>query len=724
MIQQRGVAIGSSASVQEVPVAAHDLQQLEEALTLAAAPRPAAPIRASPPDDSPALQQQAVHVEEPTAFPADEQPMGNHAMQQGAASPAGPADAPANGQSEGSTALQEVPASEAVSSGAACSKQQQDSTASWTRDDKRVEVEVEDKCAPAMASMTTVKLAEQPKSSLAGSPTTSTAFNEPANRLHKEEEPRGEVPGVSSQAMVVSSSPVEACNSPQGVKEAARPAVPATSIQAEAVTSSPVEDPSSPQSLKEGHSPATFHVSSMKGTSPAGAPTAGAADTPAGARSSITAGTKLPIPEAVAEGTDKAAEATIGLPPATTAASQHVPSTNLTMPAPTDSEAAKATTGVPPVVTSASMDFEAGEAGHVVKDLAAWSLQGRGSKTKPSAISSGAEPRTSAEGKAAPDSPSALGEADAEPITHAAEGFTDCRAAADSPEADVRAKAVPSILVAKTKGRATPNGPATESYEADTIAAKHAADSASTMPKNLAGSSSAQAKSKRQAAKSKAAAQTAAAAAASLIPPAQSDNKSSSAPTAAAGSANVDAAGSAVSNPAAADAAAHGSSGYSSKVDDSVAALKHAGNRLDTVHAPGSAIARPDHADATAPKSAVDLPAVDTAAAKLALDLPAVDPAAARPAVDPPAIDPAAARPAVSNPTATDASSSTASGGHAAAAAPRPAQTGTEPKPVNGSSAGSSEGEYEVVAGAEHLEQLKDPQKRRLSGGATSVVNL
>ncbi len=36
-------------------MAAHDAQQLEEALALAAAPRPAAPTRASPPDDSPAL---------------------------------------------------------------------------------------------------------------------------------------------------------------------------------------------------------------------------------------------------------------------------------------------------------------------------------------------------------------------------------------------------------------------------------------------------------------------------------------------------------------------------------------------------------------------------------------------------------------------------------------------------------------------------------------------
>ena len=95
--------------MQEVPVAAHDLQPLKEALTLAAAPRPAAPIRASPPDDSPAVQQQTVHVKDPTATPADMQSVGNHAFQQGAASPA---EAPASGQSEGSLALQQAPAPE------------------------------------------------------------------------------------------------------------------------------------------------------------------------------------------------------------------------------------------------------------------------------------------------------------------------------------------------------------------------------------------------------------------------------------------------------------------------------------------------------------------------------------------------------------------------------------------------------------------------------------
>ena len=134
--------------MQKVPVASHDVHQLEEALTLPPAPGPAAPIRASPPHDSPALQQQAVHAAEPTVVAADEQPVGMQALQDGAASSAGPAEAPGSGQPEGSLALQqapapeataqldtqEVPASEAVSSGGASSKR----------------VEVEDKPAPPM----------------------------------------------------------------------------------------------------------------------------------------------------------------------------------------------------------------------------------------------------------------------------------------------------------------------------------------------------------------------------------------------------------------------------------------------------------------------------------------------------------------------------------------------------------------------------------------------
>ncbi len=781
--------------MQDMSVAAHDVHQLEEALTLPPAPGPAAPIRASPSDDSPAVPEQAVHVAEATTLAADEQPMDMQALQQEAASPAGSAEAPASGQPEGSLALQqapapeataqdtqEVPASEAVSSGAACSKR----------------VEVEDSPAPPMGSMTPDK---QPKSSQAGSPTTSTASDEPATLLDEEEESRGEVPRVSSQLEAVPSSPVESCNNPQGVKEAARSAVPAASIHTEAVTSSPMKDPSSPHSFIEGDSP----ISPM---SPAGAPTARSANTPAGgmatitdkaaaeaitgvpsaiepasqlislaatAVSIITAGAELPIPEAVAAGTDKAADkATTDVPPAIDSAIQPVtPATPESTP-PQLIDAAPAPS-VPLVVADASLDFKEEEVGH-----AAGAVQGKGSETRPSATITEAKSRATAEGKAAPDSPSALSEAEAQPSTYA-EGFTDIGAAADSHKADVRAKAVP--VAPMTKARAAPNSPAEESSAADTIAAKHAVGSASTMPKNLASSSSAQAKSERQAAKSNAAAQAkserkaaksnaaaqakserkaakskaaaqakserkaaksnaaaqtassaAVAAASPPLGPAESDSESAPVATATAGYANV----AAVSKPAPADAAAAGSSVFSSKADGNVVALRHTGNRLDPVHAPGSAVSRTDHADATAIKSAAALladdpaaakpaaalPAADSAAANSAIDLPGADPVAAKPAAALPAADPAAAKPAVSKATATEATSSVASGGHAAAAAFRPVQPGSEAEAVSGSSVGSSEGEYEVVAGADYLEQLKDPKKRRLSSGFTAVVNM
>ncbi|KAA6427173.1 MAG: hypothetical protein FRX49_02930 [Trebouxia sp. A1-2] len=426
------LTLPGSPHAQEVPMAACDLQQLEEALTLAAASRPAAPIKA---DDSPALQQPALHEGELTALPADVQSVSIHLLHQGAASPA---EAPAGGQSEGSLALQqapapdtkvdsqEVPAKEAVPSGGACSKQQQDSTASLVSDAKR--------------------------------------------------------DGISIQAGPVPSSPVEAHNSPQGVKEAARPAVPATRSQAEAATSSPVKAPSSPQSLQERDSP----VSPMKEMS-----FAGAADTLAGARATMV--TPVTTESTHPELTDKAAaEATAGVPPANVCASQPVTpaTTESTHPELTDRAAAQAATGVPPAVADASLDSKEEEAGHAAEAHAAGAAQGKGSATQPSATMSEAEPKASAEDMAAPNSSSALSEANVEPSTHAAKGFTDNRTAADSPEADIRAKAVP-------------NGPAEEFSVGDTIAAKHAAGSAFTTPKTSASSSPAQTKPERQAAKSK-----------------------------------------------------------------------------------------------------------------------------------------------------------------------------------------------------------------------------
>ncbi|DBB18906.1 TPA: hypothetical protein ACH3X3_000488 [Trebouxia sp. C0006] len=198
---------------------------------------------------------------------------------------------------------------------------------------------------------------------------------------------------------------------------------------------------------------------------------------------------------------------TTDVPPAIDCASQRVtPVTpDSTPPELTDTAPAQATLSVPTAVADASLDFKEEEAGHAAKVHAAGAVQGKGSEARPSATITETEPRATAEGKAAPNSPSAPSEANAEPSTHAAEGFTDNRAAADSP--DVRAKAKPSAPMTKIKAKATPNGPAAEFSATETIAAKHAVGSASTVPKKSAASSSAQAKSERQAAKIKAAAQ-------------------------------------------------------------------------------------------------------------------------------------------------------------------------------------------------------------------------
>ena len=116
---------------------------------------------------------------------------------------------------------------------------------------------------------------------------------------------------------------------------------------------------------------------------------------------------------------------------------------------------------------------------------------------------------------------------DAEHSTHAAEGFSDDRAAADSPGADVWA----TTPLAKFKTRTASTNPAEES-EGDTIASKHAAEPALTMPEASPGSPTPQAYSKGQAAENKAAAQAAssAAAAATSSPAVQNDVKSFSPP--------------------------------------------------------------------------------------------------------------------------------------------------------------------------------------------------
>ncbi|DBB03747.1 TPA: hypothetical protein ACH3X3_011054 [Trebouxia sp. C0006] len=160
-------------------------------------------------------------------------------------------------------------------------------------------------------------------------------------------------------------------------------------------------------------------------------------------------------------------------------------------------------------MTDASLDLKEEEAGGASEALAAGTPSGKGSEATASANISNAKPRIGTEGKAAPNSPSDLSVLVAQHSTHAAEGFSDERAAADSPGADVWA----TTPLTKVKIRTTSRDPAAES-EADSIAAKHAAEPALTMPEDLSGSSSPQAYSEGQAAENKAAAQPAASVAA------------------------------------------------------------------------------------------------------------------------------------------------------------------------------------------------------------------
>ena len=67
-------------------------------------------------------------------------------------------------------------------------------------------------------------------------------------------------------------------------------------------------------------------------------------------------------------------------------------------------------------------------------------------------------------------------------------------------------------------------------------------------------------------------------------------------------------------------------------------------------------------------------------------------------------------------------STSAAAASLAAANGTQAAQTGAEPKPASASEGGNGEGQWEVVPGAEHLEQLKDAKARWLSRGATSTI--
>ena len=422
---------------------------------------------------------------------------------------------------------------------------------------------------------------------------------------------------------------------------------------------------------------------------------------------------------------------TAGVPPAMGFAIQHAPPAPMdsTAPEPARTPAAQAITGVPPAMTDASLDLEEEESSSASEALAAGASSGKGSEAIASATISEPEPRTGTEGKAAPDSPSDLSVVDAEHSTHAAEGFSDDRAAADSPGADVWA----TTPVAKFKVRTTPRDPAAES-EGDTIAAKHAAEPAFTMPEDLPGSSSPQAYSKGQAAENKAAAQAASSAAATARPVAQKVFKSlcTPTPTAAATAGSADA-----------DMPTSGSAVPISIGSANMAALKSAGDKSDMLHPSGSEVHTPDSASATA-KSEAGFPASDQAAAKPAVptatgtDATAVYNSPVQTAVqaslptttksvssalpvDASEGISAEAQPAVCEAasSAVPASADHAAAYHAAADAQGPAQSSATSK----SGSGSKGVTKWVVHPADHrLEWPENPVERKLSSGGTAVV--
>ena len=422
---------------------------------------------------------------------------------------------------------------------------------------------------------------------------------------------------------------------------------------------------------------------------------------------------------------------TAGVPPAMGFAIQHAPPAPMdsTAPEPARTPAAQAITGVPPAMTDASLDLEEEESSSASEALAAGASSGKGSEAIASATISEPEPRTGTEGKAAPDSPSDLSVVDAEHSTHAAEGFSDDRAAADSPGADVWA----TTPVAKFKVRTTPRDPAAES-EGDTIAAKHAAEPAFTMPEDLPGSSSPQAYSKGQAAENKAAAQAASSAAATARPVAQKVFKSlcTPTPTAAATAGSADA-----------DMPTSGSAVSISIGSANMAALKSAGDKSDMLHPSGSEVHTPDSASATA-KSETGFPASDQAAAKPAVptatgtDATAVYNSPVQTAVqaslptttksvssalpvDASEGISAGAQPAVCEAasSAVPASADHAAADHAAADAQGPAQSSATSKSGSGSKGVTK---WVVHPGDHRLEWPENPVERKLSSGGTAVV--
>ncbi len=214
--------------------------------------------------------------------------------------------------------------------------------------------------APPNTSNAEDGLTETSKDALEGVTTSSASSTHAVSPPVEEEEPTGAVD--SSQAGPGSSSSVKAYNSPLGMQAINSFSMPAKNGQPGAVPSSPVEGPNRPQGMQDSDSSATSQVSLLKAKSHAeaptangSAPTAAAVHATAGARMTCSADLEL-LTDEVAAGTDKAvAEVMMSLASAFGHASQTAPTATASLEV-KDVAAAEATTGVPPAVTGASQD--------------------------------------------------------------------------------------------------------------------------------------------------------------------------------------------------------------------------------------------------------------------------------------------------------------------------------------------------------------------------------
>ena len=381
-------------------------------------------------------------------------------------------------------------------------------------------------------------------------------------------------------------------------------------------------------------------------------------------------------------------------------------------------------TGKSPVTVKASLSLseaEEGQPGYTVTAHASEAAEGRATPRQPSALTSNAGARLSAdagaaEGRSIPSRPSALNNQEkAKPPANAdaAEG----KAAPSSPSLISKAESVAGVTFA-AKARAASGSPAAdpdaEAEPSQSTAAPFfdVMAAAKLSPATLKAISDAKAtKEKTQGG----AAPRGPVTEGIIMAPQHAASRA----TAAAASSSVT---SASKNPAVSDTA----------------------QRMSAAHKPGKPTVTPVFAMVAASgKSAAASQATASRASatdKLTVRCPEFLP----PVLDPsfkPSFGPAFAagadaslwpRPFSFAPVATGSplppmapnfrSTSAAAASLAAANGTQAAQTGAEPKPASASEGGNGEGQWEVVPGAEHLEQLKDAKARWLSRGATSTV--